>query len=331
MTFRFDSHALRKALDTDRLRAVLQPQHSVYFIDRNSQPLSLDSKEKVNLILSPSFYWVRREKLPVRFAYQAKGLLPSVFDGLIPEGEYQYEAVKDGEDYLVFAYSNKDIIEALESLGIRFSQINNVYFSQIELGELEEPLLIDEQWALYGQDGITAVVPASLVQARRYVEERLPQIRLSRHKLTLSKFNLFIDQQTFNYAASILIGFIVLFIVEFWMLKQEKRQMLSEQERIYSEYRLPMTSFEVEAIKKRLFGYEKQQLRIRDAFKALAEVKLKSEEHLQSILYEGKDLEFKVVLQEPKRAEAIKASLEKSLKFSSIKVVDDVMFAKVAL
>jgi hypothetical protein len=37
----------------------------------------INTQEKLNIVLSPSFYWFKQEQLPVKNATQAKKLIPS--------------------------------------------------------------------------------------------------------------------------------------------------------------------------------------------------------------------------------------------------------------
>ena len=40
----------------------------------------------VNVMLTPQFYTLKKEALPVKYLYQAKRIAPSLFDGLLEEG-----------------------------------------------------------------------------------------------------------------------------------------------------------------------------------------------------------------------------------------------------
>jgi hypothetical protein len=39
--------------------------------------------ESVNVMLTPQFYTLKKEALPVKYAYQAKKIAPSLFEGLL--------------------------------------------------------------------------------------------------------------------------------------------------------------------------------------------------------------------------------------------------------
>lgn len=323
--------SLLSRIDIDKAKHYLKSKNPLIFVDRNSQPFHLDSKTKVDVILSPSFYYVRREELPVKYSFQAKNLIPSLFDGIIPEDDYSYEAIKEGEDFLIFAYSHKKIIARLEELGLRFSQIGNIFFTQTELGHIERPIQVDDRFALVSQEGIISVVPIQMVRNALPLKEALKGLEVSNHSVALSRFNLYIDQKSFIYAAVMLVAFVVLFLAEYTMLKKEYANLLQEQAGVYERYNLPATTFQIESIEKRLFQKEKEQLQVREQLLALKSARLKPNEHFQRIHLDNNKLSFEILMDDPKRAEVIKEGLGSTFNFSSIKVVDSVMLAEVSL
>jgi hypothetical protein len=78
------------------------------FLDPASkEQLIYDTSKKVNIILSPSLYWVKKMSLPVTNVREVKKLLPSIFEDSLPVGHYSYTAYKHGEDFMLFAYEDK--------------------------------------------------------------------------------------------------------------------------------------------------------------------------------------------------------------------------------
>ena len=63
-----------------------------FFVDVNSPSYLLEAP--VNVILSPSMYWVKRVTLPVKYLYEVKSLIPSLFEENLPEGKYSYSAYR---------------------------------------------------------------------------------------------------------------------------------------------------------------------------------------------------------------------------------------------
>ena len=81
---------------------------------------------KVDIILSPEFYWVRIFEIPVKNTTQAKAVLPTLFEDLLLKvTDLSYQVIKLEENkYLCFAYINKKIFEAIKNSGINLSLVN---------------------------------------------------------------------------------------------------------------------------------------------------------------------------------------------------------------
>ena len=219
------------------------------FIDRKSKPFPKGFNKKLDIILSPSFYWVREENLPVKYEYQAKPLIPSLFDGIIPEGEYSYECIKVKEGrFLVFAYSSKDIIIAIENLGLKLSQVRDVYFAQLCFKEIEKPLEIDSKNALIIQNGLLNIIPIELINESEPLKDKLKTITLPDHKIRLSRFDTIIDEKGLNKILYLLLGFIILYLAQLLIYKQEYNMLDQKQLEVLHKYNLPPTSLQQDSI-----------------------------------------------------------------------------------
>lgn len=322
---------MRFKTDLDSIRRFLEPKKPILFLDRNTPPI-IKSRRKFNVILSPSFYWVRKEELPVKYEYQAKALAPSVFDGIVPEGDYMYEVFKQKDGtFLLFAYNSKDIISRITEFGIKLSQVNYFYFAQLEFTDIHTPIRFSDRFALVNQEGIVAAVPIQLVQESISLAEALKAIRLSRHRITLSRFNLIVDQKTFNYAASILLLFTAIYTGQLFLIKQEEKKIALQQQEIYRQYNLPQTTFQLNAIEQSINSRQKRQVAIRESLNELFKAPRRKGEYFQRIDFSKDRLSFELKLSEPKRAEIMKSRLGQKLTFTSIRVVGDVMIAEATI
>lgn len=309
---------------------MLEPKRPTVFVDRATPPESLPRK-KFNVLLAPSYYWIRKEELPVKYEYQAKSLAPSIFDGILPEGEYQYEVIKSENEFLIFAYNPKEIIQNLSDYGIRLSQVNYFYFSQVELSSLETPLKANEKHTLINQNGIITAVPSRLIQNAEPLDDFLSKISLSGNKITLSRINLVIDQKTFNMAASVLLLFIALYTAQIFLIKEQEKALLNQRQTIFESFNLPSTTFQLNAIEQSLMQREKDQIELRNAMNSLFNTPRRNGEYFSLIEYDNNRIRFELVLNEPRRAEAVKNALSSSLTFNSIRVVGNTMVAEARL
>lgn len=116
--------------------------------------------QAVNVMLSPQFYTLKKEALPVRYAYQAKRIAPSLFEGLVEEGKhYEYMVWKEEENWVFLAYDLELITSFLERKGFALENVSRLFFVQQAVDLFDKPLLLGENEALVSLDHVVVVVP----------------------------------------------------------------------------------------------------------------------------------------------------------------------------
>ena len=116
--------------------------------------------ESVNVMLTPQFYTLKKEALPVKYAYQAKKIAPSLFEGLLEEGgNYNYMVSKEEDTWAFIAYDIESITEFLETKGITAEKVSKIFFAQQAVNSFTAPLALNEKEALVVLDDIVVVVP----------------------------------------------------------------------------------------------------------------------------------------------------------------------------
>ena len=116
--------------------------------------------KSINIMLSPQFYTLKREALPVKYAYQAKKIAPSLFEGLLEnKGTYEYAVFKEEDDWVFVAYNIEEITAFLTSKGIPPEKIAKVYFAQESVTAFSLPVLLNEKEVLTVLDNTVVVVP----------------------------------------------------------------------------------------------------------------------------------------------------------------------------
>jgi len=129
-------------------------------IHANMKRVSREYTDGVNIMLTPQFYTIKREEIPVKYSYQAKRIAPSLFDGLLEEPEaYKYFVVKEDEDWLFIAYNPEEIKTVLEQKGILPEQVSKIYFAEQAVGQFSRPVLLGEKEALVNLGGTMTIVP----------------------------------------------------------------------------------------------------------------------------------------------------------------------------
>ncbi len=132
---------------------------ALLLVHPSMKPVSLT--ETVNVMLPPQFYTLKKELLPLRYAYQAKKIAPSLFEGLLEAGEYEYMVWKEDEAWVFLAYDIAKITAFLESKGFALEQISKLFFAQQSVDLFDQPLWLGEEEALVALDHTVVVVPRS--------------------------------------------------------------------------------------------------------------------------------------------------------------------------
>ncbi|MBE0514480.1 hypothetical protein [Sulfurimonas sp.] len=221
------------------------------FLEPSLEPsLELKSTEqKINIILSPSFYWVKKISLPLKHVRDVKKLLPSIFEEILPKGNYSYAVYKEEGYFLAFAYEDKKILEFLAKNGISGAHIANICFAQTFFSETDLPLLINKERALVMQDGIVLMVPSSWQTSAKefYIDDRA----FPKQTIVLEKFNYIVDKKKIYRIGSILIFIALLLGVELFMVQQNRDEILLAKESLFSKHNLKPTMMQNESMVKK--------------------------------------------------------------------------------
>jgi hypothetical protein len=286
----------------------------VYFITKHS---SVKITQRSDVILSPEFYWVIKKNLPVKTVFQAKKLCDSLFDSMLPSGEYQYKVVKKGEEFLLFAYDHSYILKTLQKIGLNINLIDNIYFAQNEL-LCDVAYEVDDR-ALICKDGIFTILPKNLLHVQTKKIEEITFEKLSNIKIPIDKYSLFLDKKVYNFLMIALMLFISFEITEAFIYKISLDKNTKLKENFYKKYNLPSTSWQIEAIKKRLKTQHETQLSLRESIGEILGLKLKKGEYFEKINLSKKGISFTLAINDDKRAVAIKNQLKNN--FNILKAV----------
>ncbi len=133
----------------------------VILFHENMSRIDEDIRE-YDIFLTPKFYVVRREKLPVKFAFQAKKLAPSVLDELTEDGEdVTYVVYKDGEEWVFVAYSPESVYEYALRVGLDPDSARSIYFAEQIRDSLQQPLCVGQDSALAVIEEYVTLIPKS--------------------------------------------------------------------------------------------------------------------------------------------------------------------------
>lgn len=258
-------------------------QYQSIFVDQSSPPFYL--KDKVNIILSPSLYWIKKVSLPVKYVREAKKLLPSLFEETLPEGNYSYSAYKSGDEFYIFAYQDKLILDTLAEKKIAPSSIANVFFAQSELGNLEGAAKINASQSIYVKDEILLLVPSAWLEESADLD--LSKINPSNHSVTLAQFGHIVDSKILKKLAAIMVVILLLTATEYFITAQKLAQITELKDTLFAKYNLKSTMIQNKSILKKYDSIHNKQMKLRISISYILALKLNPTEQLSQLSYKN--------------------------------------------
>ncbi|HHD74849.1 MAG TPA: hypothetical protein ENL00_03405 [Nitratifractor sp.] len=258
-----------------------------FFNSKNSLLLlhkSLEGVKKAaryDLVLSPQFYIVKRETVPVKYSFQAKKLAPSIMDDMLPaDYGYEYVVKKDGDSWLFFAYAPKEIEEFLQNCcNIPPHRIGKIYFAD-QLKEVLQklPVGINNDYALTLVDGFATIVPRSMLQSEKYAKFT-PKLR-PKHSVNFKQTSKFDKESKLEKTTAIVAALLfllgVFFFIDGFGYKRAADKEEAKLNTLYEEYPQLQSKLVRESIKEKYENIEKRQRSIRqllDSFSQLTSKK----------------------------------------------------------
>lgn len=241
--------------------------------------------DKINIVLTPSYYWMKRAYLDVKFSSAALKYAPSIFEGMLPEGNYAYYAVKAKNEFIFFAYDPDEIISSLKKKGIQSSQISGIYFAQNEMTGITSPIQCNNEDAIVLENG-------SVIQVKKYLVDEstlkhsLDEVKqLSKYKITLSKSSITHSIKELRPLLFVLGALNILFIIQLFM-SYNQEETLKGKPSVFKEYKLPETFLQNSSIEKKLRQDFKAQKSFRQLIFAILKLPLSQRQRVSSLNYE---------------------------------------------
>lgn len=165
---------------------------------------------KIDIIVSPEFYWVRKFEIPVKTETQARHVLPTLFEDILDDiSILTYQVIKLEENiFLCFAYNNKKIYEAIKKSNIPTTNISSLYFAQNECKNFNS-FEVDNQKYMYTSEGILVKIPNNLLSESMPLNKVINSIKLSSHKLQIKLYNDVLSSK-FYYSTFLIFGILIL-------------------------------------------------------------------------------------------------------------------------
>ncbi len=278
------------------------------FIDLHTS-VNVEEEQMLDLILSPSFYWVKHVSVPVKSLSEVKRFLPSLFEDSVPEGKYSYYAYECGDAYLIFAYDDKKILDALAEKKIHSEQINKIYFAQSEFENASDAIAIDESSVLDVENHVVLKLPKGFVSSSRPLE--LDDHSFSEHSIRLTQYAHIATTRSLTHFALFMGALIAIFALD-WLVSEAKISEFDDAPlELYAEHKLPGTKVQNEVVFETLQKQYEKQIRIRRETAEILDLKLEKNEYITLYDLQGNRLKVEIRLASSKRSSAVIKSLQK--------------------
>lgn len=274
----------------------------------------------VNIMLTPQFYTLKKENLPIQYAFQAKKIAPSLFDTLLEDSHtYDYFVYKDEDEWVFIAYSQEQIRTFLTSKGIAIENIGKVYFAQQSEKLFDQPIFLGEKNALVNIDKSIVVVPKTAlsenVNAGRFSNAYTPNKGVTLEGAYSSLLN---KQQTIAIA-SILSIFAIIFFVEGWQYRDSSDNIKSEVRALMEEYPALQSQYTRQSVSKKYKAIDSKERRKREMIKTLSGMIFKGVK-VDTFAMDDKSFQVTFNCKDVKVAMQLK-KLAKKVGFSSVKTL----------
>ena len=201
-------------------------------------------KEKVDIVLSPEFYWIKKLDIDVSLK-EAKKIARNIFK--VDEKEYFFDAFKIDNKIFVLALKNKLDIK------IDKKYINSIRIAQIEFYSFN--CIKTDKCLIKKIDDILFCFPVKNENCS-LLDEILKNIKLS--KYTFNVFNnLNIRKNILFYLFSSLIIFNLIFLIEGIVYKNELK-IIKKEKLALKNYNLPLNMYQLNAIYETLNNEDKK-------------------------------------------------------------------------
>ena len=276
--------------------------------------------DSVNIMLSPRFYTLKKETLPLKYLYQARKIAASLFDGLVEDPhKYDYLVYKEADEWVFIAYDMEAINDFLLSKGIQPEQVAKIFFAQQASANFTAPVLLGEKEALVSLDNTVVVIPQSALQENSetltFDDGFMPKAGVTpqgTHASVLSK------KQTVGLAAFFTV-FALMFFVEGWRYSHDSEASQEEMQTLLEENPSLQSQYTRESIAAKYRTIDKNERKKRDVVKMLAGMIFKG---VKVSTFQMNEKMFKIdfICSDVKVAQRL-VQLAKKSEFSSAKIM----------
>ena len=282
--------------------------------------------ETVNVMLPPQFYTLKKEALPLQYAYQAKKIAPSLFEGLLEEGKnYEYMVWKEEDEWVFLAYDIEMITAFLQSKGFALEHVAKIFFAQQALEKFEKPLLLGANETLVSLDGMIVVVPRGALSEDEkatlvFDNSFTPKKGVALH----GAYGSILSMKQASMLAVIFVLFALMFFVEGWRYSQNAQAGEEQMQELLEAYPSLQSKYTRESIVNKYKTIDSAERKKRDLIKTVSSMIFKGVT-LTSLEMNEKMLKAQFSCKDAKVAKRVKDLAKKNqLNISAVSGSNDV-------
>jgi len=225
-----------------------------------------------DIILTPEFYTIKKETLPVKYTHQAKRIAASLFDGLVDQaGSYHYFVYKEDDRWVFIAYQPDMILSFLQARGIDPVYVKKIFFADQVSTSLSRPIALGDGKALVSLSGSAVVVPLSALER----DEVVPPYRVTLPKkgITLEgKSTSLLGGKETLWLSVLIIAFGLLWIAEGWEYRKSMQNLNEKKDEMYQAYPRLQNPYTRKSIIEKYQKIDKSEREKRAILKALSSI-----------------------------------------------------------
>gem|GEM_PF-1540403 len=302
----------------------------VDYVAKHSQ-FDINDKETRDIVLAPSFYWIKRENIAVRSERDAMKFAKSVFDGVLSEelDKFKYLVIREPTKENMFffiAYKPDDILKELLAIGIYEKNIKKIYMAQSEFQSIESPKYINNNRAIISIDGIISEIQITTnnINEKDFLNNYLKNSYRTKYGIKLKTS----DLKNSNLLITSFIPFAIsLYLAtDIYKLYIDIQKLQIEMVKRKNIYKLPETSFQTESLLKKFENIETEQSELRDTLYWLSETKFEDLGKIYNfVIAKNGDFSFKFKIKQREKMNDIKMIIQKKSKKFNINENGDML------
>ncbi len=265
---------------------------------------SLPDIPRYDIMLSPQFYVIKREELPVKYSFQAKKLAPSILEDLSGDEEMTYEVFRDGDMWVFVGYDQQKLAQFLDIKGGSIDKVGQIYFAEQAKEKFSDPVELNEREALMVVNDTVTAVPRQLLGEIEHLLAFDDSFRPEKSFRVQRSYSSIIDTKQAAVIAGLLGVLGAAYFVEGYRYQSALAKADARLESLLDENPSLRGAYARESIYKKYTSLDKEQRAIRDRLKAISRMTSKKTK-IDSLKIDKKG--YKVILDIPDDPKTVKS------------------------